>query len=98
MTLFLRIKMPKETQTDGFIFMGALFFTVIAAMFNGCSEVPFTILKLPVFFKQHNLLFFPVWAYTLPAWIVKIPISIIESSIWVSITYYAIGFDPNIVR
>ncbi|KAK4359611.1 hypothetical protein RND71_021840 [Anisodus tanguticus] len=98
MTLFLRIKMPKETETDGFIFMGALFFTVIAAMFNGCSEVPFTILKLPVFFKQRNLLFFPAWAYTLPTWMVKIPISIVESSIWVCMTYYAIGFDPDIVR
>ncbi|XP_059296982.1 pleiotropic drug resistance protein 1-like isoform X2 [Lycium ferocissimum] len=98
MTLFLRIKMPKDTERDGFIFMGALFFTIIAAMFNGCSEVPFTILKLPVFFKQRGLLFFPAWAYTLPAWMVKIPISVVESAIWVCMTYYAIGFDPDIIR
>ncbi|CAM0949280.1 unnamed protein product [Alopecurus aequalis] len=38
------------------------------------------------------------WAYTLPTFILKIPITILEVTIWVAMTYYAVGFDPNIWR
>ncbi|RXH92025.1 hypothetical protein DVH24_021048 [Malus domestica] len=98
MTLFLRTEMHKNTVDDGGIFMGAMFFTVIIVMFNGFSELAMTIMKLPVFFKQRDLLFYPAWAYSLPTWILKIPISFIEVAVWVVMTYYVIGFDPNIER
>lgn len=78
MTLFFRTKMHRESLTEGRIFMGALFFAVIMIMFNGLSELALTIFKLPVFFKQRDLLFFPAWTYTVPSWILKIPISLIE--------------------
>ncbi|KAF1858637.1 hypothetical protein Lal_00044670 [Lupinus albus] len=97
-TLFLRTKMHRDTKQDGGTFMGALFFAVIVAMFNGISELNMTIMKLPVFFKQRDFLFYPSWAYSLPTWILRIPISIIEVAIWEGISYYAIGFDPNIGR
>ncbi|KAK8595090.1 hypothetical protein V6N13_015999 [Hibiscus sabdariffa] len=45
-----------------------------------------------------DLLFYPSWAYALPTWILKIPISFAEVSIWVFLTYYVIGFDPNVER
>ncbi|WJX16310.1 transcription factor [Trifolium repens] len=97
-TLFLRTKMHKNTVEDGGTYMGALFFTVTVAMFNGISELNMTIMKLPVFYKQRDLLFYPSWAYSLPPWILKIPITLIEVAIWEAITYYAIGYDPNFVR
>ncbi|KAK2452959.1 pleiotropic drug resistance protein [Trifolium repens] len=97
-TLFLRTKMHKNTVEDGGTYMGALFFTVTVAMFNGISELNMTIMKLPVFYKQRDLLFYPSWAYSLPPWILKIPITLIEVFIWEAITYYAIGYDPNFVR
>ncbi|XP_004498643.1 pleiotropic drug resistance protein 1-like [Cicer arietinum] len=97
-TLFLRTKMHKKTVEDGGTYMGALFFTVTVAMFNGISELNMTIMKLPVFYKQRDLLFYPSWAYSLPPWILKIPITLIEVAIWEAITYYAIGYDPNFVR
>ena len=78
--------------------MGALFFTVSTIMFNGMAELSMTIAKLPVFYKQRDLLFFPPWAYALPSWIIKIPISFIEAFIWVLLTYYVIGLDPNAGR
>ncbi|KAF8393289.1 hypothetical protein HHK36_021530 [Tetracentron sinense] len=80
------------------IFMGALFFTIIMIMFNGFSELAMTIMKLPVFYKQRDLLFYPSWAYSLPTWILKIPITLIEVVAWVFMTYYVIGFDPNVGR
>ncbi|PPD66911.1 hypothetical protein GOBAR_DD36212 [Gossypium barbadense] len=61
-------------------------------------QISMTVAKLPVFFKQRDLLFFPAWAYALPRWILKIPISFIEVAIWVFLTYYVIGFDPNVER
>lgn len=98
MTLFLRTEMHRDTVIDGGIYMGAMFFIIIIIMFNGFSELAMTIMKLPVFFKQRDLLFYPSWAYSLPTWILKIPITFLEVAIWVVMTYYVIGFDPNIGR
>ncbi|KAL7166187.1 hypothetical protein ACSBR2_036964 [Camellia fascicularis] len=98
MTIFLRVEMPKKTTADGTVFMGALFYSIMMIMFNGFAELAMTILKLPTFYKQRDLLFFPAWAYSLPKWILKIPITFVEVGIWVFTTYYVIGFDPNVGR
>ncbi|XP_060675558.1 pleiotropic drug resistance protein 1 isoform X1 [Ziziphus jujuba] len=98
MTLFLRIKMHHNSIEDGEIYAGALFFSMIVTMFNGMAELSMTIAKLSVFYKQRDLLFYPSWAYALPTWIVKIPITFLEVAVWVFLTYYVIGFDPNVER
>ncbi|KAG8375491.1 hypothetical protein BUALT_Bualt10G0105400 [Buddleja alternifolia] len=98
MTVFLRTEMSKNTVADGGIFMGALFYSLVALMFNGFSEMALSIMKLPVFYKQRDLLFFPAWAYSLPAWILKIPITFVDVAIWICITYYTIGFDSDPTR
>ncbi|KAK0570618.1 hypothetical protein LWI29_004030 [Acer saccharum] len=98
MTLFLRTEMHRNTVTDGGIYLGAMFFTMIMIMFNGFSELSMSIMKLPVFYKQRDLLFYPAWAYSLPTWILKIPITFLEVGVWVFMTYYVIGYDPNIER
>jgi len=90
--------MSHYTKADAETYMGALFFTVTVAMFNGISELNMTIMKLPVFYKQRDHLLYPSWAYSLPPWILKIPLTLVEVSIWECISYYAIGYDPNIVR
>ncbi|KAH9666384.1 ABC transporter G family member 40 [Citrus sinensis] len=98
MTIFLRTKMHRDSLTDGVIYTGALFFILTTITFNGMAEISMTIAKLPVFYKQRDLRFYPSWAYALPAWILKIPISIVEVSVWVFMTYYVIGFDSNAGR
>ncbi|XP_044495069.1 pleiotropic drug resistance protein 1-like isoform X1 [Mangifera indica] len=97
-TIFLRTEMMRSNLIDGGIYMGALFFDVVAVTFNGLAELAMTIFKLPVFYKQKNLLFFPAWAYALPLWILKIPVTTIEVGVWVFITYYVMGLDPQIHR
>ncbi|XP_065849475.1 pleiotropic drug resistance protein 1-like [Euphorbia lathyris] len=97
-SVFPRTKMHHDTLTDAATYLGALFFSIVTLMFNGFTELALSIMKLPVFYKQRDLLFFPSWAYALPTWILKIPISCVEVAIWVIITYYVIGFDPNIER
>ncbi|WMV31368.1 hypothetical protein MTR67_024753 [Solanum verrucosum] len=98
MTVFFRTKMPRDDMDDGGMYAGALFFVVVVIMFNGMAEINLTILKLPVYFKQRDLLFYPSWAYALPTWILKIPITFIEVGLWTFLTYYVMGFDPNVSR
>lgn len=93
MTVFLRTNMHHDSVEDGVIFMGALFMGLLIHLLNGFLELAMSIAKLPVFYKQRDLLFYPAWAYALPTWILKIPISFLESAIYVSMTYYVIGFD-----
>ncbi|KAL4559960.1 hypothetical protein LXL04_032106 [Taraxacum kok-saghyz] len=98
MTVFFRTEMHRNTAEDGGIYTGALFFGVVIIMFNGMSEISMTIAKLPVYYKQRDYLFYPSWAYALPSWVVKIPVSFLEAFVWVILTYYVVGFDPNITR
>ncbi|KAF2301516.1 hypothetical protein GH714_025383 [Hevea brasiliensis] len=98
MTLFFRTEMHRDSITDGGIYAGSLFFSMIFIMFNGLSEMSMTISKLPVFYKQRKLLFYPAWVYSLPPWIIKIPITLVQVALWVFITYYVIGYDPNAGR
>ncbi|MCO5565028.1 hypothetical protein L7F22_018698 [Adiantum nelumboides] len=97
MTVFLRTRL-NQTLADGNYYLGALFFSLVIIMFNGFAEMSLTIFRLPVFFKQRDLLFYPAWAYTLPTFVLRIPQSVIESGLWVSLTYYVIGFTPEPTR
>ena len=90
--------MHRDTVTDGNIYMGALFLGILVVMFNGFSELALTIAKLPVFYKQRDFLFYPTWAYALPAWMIKIPISFLEVVVYQFVTYYVMGFDPSVGR
>ncbi|XP_078168201.1 ABC transporter G family member 36-like isoform X2 [Carex rostrata] len=98
MTLFLRTRMHHNNTSDGNVFLGAIFFGIVQLLFNGFAELAMTIAKLPVFFKQRDLLFFPAWTYTLPGWILKIPITLGEVGIWVFTSYYVVGYDPDVGR
>ncbi|KAH9298064.1 hypothetical protein KI387_029746, partial [Taxus chinensis] len=98
MTVFFRTKMHHNTVNDGGLYLGALYFGILMCMFNGFTETAMTIAKLPVLYKQRDLLFYPTWIYALPTWVFGLPSSLLESGIWVFMTYYVIGFDPQIQR
>ncbi|KAI3775039.1 hypothetical protein L1987_49607 [Smallanthus sonchifolius] len=98
MTVFFRTNMHRRGIEDGGLYVGALFFGVNMVMFNGMVEIPMTITRLPVLYKQRDFFFYPTWAYALPTMFVKIPLSFLEAGIWTILTYYVIGFDPNIWR
>ena len=98
LTVFLRTEMPVGTVADGGKFFGALFFSLINVMFNGMAELAMTVFRLPVFFKQRDFLFYPAWAFCLPIWVLRIPLSFLESLIWIALTYYTIGFAPGASR
>ena len=87
----------KELE-DGTIYLSALYFGLTITLYTGFFELSMTIRKLPVFYKQRDLLFYPSWAYSLPTPMLGIFISILEVTLWMAITYYAIGFDPDLKR
>jgi len=98
MTVFLRTEMHHNSVIDGGIYAGALFFGNLVLMFNGFAELSMTVVRLPVFYKQRDLLFYPSWAYGLPSWILKIPVTFAEAAVWTFLTYYVIGYDPEVGR
>ncbi|KAJ6331383.1 hypothetical protein OIU76_009872 [Salix suchowensis] len=97
-TVFFRTKMEVGTVIGGQKFFGALFFSLVNVMFNGMAELAMTVFRLPVFYKQRDFLFFPAWAFGLPIWVLRIPLSLMESGIWIILTYYTIGFAPSASR
>ncbi|KAF3534651.1 hypothetical protein DY000_02042785 [Brassica cretica] len=97
-TVNLRTGVGTKDENDGAVYIGALIFSMIANMFNGFAELSLMIQRLPVFYKQRDLLFHPPWTFTLPAFLSSIPVTIFESVVWVSITYYLIGFSPEFIR
>ncbi|XP_010658730.1 pleiotropic drug resistance protein 2 [Vitis vinifera] len=98
MTVFFRTEMKHGQLQDGVKFYGALFYSLINVMFNGMAELALTLFRLPVFFKQRDFLFYPAWAFALPIWVLRIPLSLMESGIWIILTYYTIGFAPSASR
>jgi hypothetical protein len=95
-SIFWHSKMRHDSVTDGGIYLG-LFFSVSETMFSSLGDLGAAVMKLLLFFKQRDV-FYPVWAYTLSTWIIKIPITFIGVTIWVAMTYYAVGLDPNVGR
>lgn len=97
-TVFLSKRMKTNNEADGAVFIGSLSFAVLTNIFNGFAELALTIQRLPVFYKQRDLLFHPPWAFTLPIFLLTIPISVLESTIYTAVTYYTIGYAPEASR
>lgn len=97
MTVFLRTRMSVDIIHANY-YLGSLFYALIILLVNGFPELSMTVSRLAVFYKQRDLCFYPAWAYTIPATILKVPISLVESLVWTSLTYYVIGYSPEFGR
>ncbi|GLT88466.1 hypothetical protein SLE2022_064910 [Rubroshorea leprosula] len=97
MTAFLRTRM-KIDILHGNYYMGSLFFSLLVLVFDGFPELSMTVARLEVFYKQKELQFYPAWAYAIPATILKVPLSFVESFVWTSLTYFVIGYSPEARR
>ncbi|KAI4344715.1 hypothetical protein L6164_011909 [Bauhinia variegata] len=97
MTVFIRTRMSVD-EIHANYFMGSLFYSLIILLVDGFPEVAMTASRILVFYKQKDLCFYPAWAYTIPSAILKIPLSFLESFVWTAISYYVIGYSPEISR
>ncbi|CAL9146214.1 unnamed protein product [Musa hybrid cultivar] len=98
MTIFLRTKMKHQTVADGYLYMGAIFAGVVIVKFNGMTELSIMVQRLPIYYKQREVLFLPGWALLLSITVLSLPMSFIEAGLWTSLTYYVVGFAPSAVR
>ncbi|XP_039114168.1 ABC transporter G family member 41-like [Dioscorea cayenensis subsp. rotundata] len=97
MSVFIRSGKRLDVEHANYC-MSFLFLSLTLHMANGFPEVAMAVSRLPCFYKQRDFRFYPAWAYAIPAAISKVPISLIESLIWTSVTYYGIGFSPEAIR
>jgi hypothetical protein len=98
MTVFFRTKLRQKTIGDGTEYLGALFYAIASIMFNGFGDLAILISRLPVIIKQRDLLFYPAWSYSLATIVLNIPITLVQSVVWVSMTYYVTGYAPEASR
>ncbi|KAK8637952.1 hypothetical protein V6N13_136401 [Hibiscus sabdariffa] len=97
MTVFYKTRMAIDIVHANY-YLAALFFTLMILVVDEIPEVYMTISRLPVFYKQKMLCFYPAWAYAIPTVILKLPISFLQSLIWTSITYFTVGYAPQVSR
>uniref|UniRef100_A0A0E0NFV7 ABC transporter domain-containing protein n=1 Tax=Oryza rufipogon TaxID=4529 RepID=A0A0E0NFV7_ORYRU len=96
-TVFLRTHMGVDRAHADY-YMGSLFYALLLLLVNGFPELAMAVTRLPVFYKQRDYYFYPAWAYAIPAFILKIIVSLVESITWTSISYYLIGYTPEASR
>ncbi|XP_057956194.1 ABC transporter G family member 31 isoform X2 [Malania oleifera] len=97
-TMFLRTRLHPTDEINGNLYLSCLFFGLVHMMFNGLSELPLMIFRLPVFYKQRDNFFYPAWAWSISSWILRVPYSVIESVVWSCVVYYTVGFAPSYGR
>jgi hypothetical protein len=97
MFVFFRSHMTTDL-THAHYYMGALYYSIFIIILNGIPEISMQIARLPSFYKQKSYHFYPSWAYAIPASIMKVPISLLDSLIWICITYYGIGYTATASR
>ncbi|KAK6248174.1 hypothetical protein QUC31_019739 [Theobroma cacao] len=97
MTMFLRTGMNVDILHANY-YLGALFYALLILIVDEFPELHMTVSRLSIFYKQKMLCFYPAWAYAIPAIVLKIPISFIQSLVWTSLTYYVMGYSPEVGR
>ncbi|WCJ30767.1 ABC transporter G family member 37 [Euphorbia peplus] len=97
MTVLLRTRLGVDVVHAN-DYMSAIFNALLVLLVDGIPELQFTVSRLAVFYKQKDMFFYPAWAYVIPASLLKLPLSLLESFVWTSLTYYVIGFTPEVGR
>ncbi|KAF3954569.1 hypothetical protein CMV_020101 [Castanea mollissima] len=97
-TMFLRTRIHPTNEQNGNLYLSCLFYGLVHMMFNGFSELPLMITRLPVFYKQRDNFFHPAWAWSISSWILRVPYSIVEAVVWSCVVYFTVGFAPSAGR
>ncbi|KAL8527704.1 hypothetical protein ACS0TY_005521 [Phlomoides rotata] len=95
MTVFLRTDMGVDIVHAN-NYLGALFYSLLILLFDGMPELSLTVAKLVVFYRQRDFHFYLARAYAIPATILKIPLSFLQALLWTSLTYFVIGYTPDV--
>ncbi|KAL9352179.1 hypothetical protein Peur_054859 [Populus x canadensis] len=97
MSVFVRTNTEVDLMSANYL-MGSMYYALIRLFTNGVAELSLTVIRLPAVQKQRSFYLYPAWAYSIPASILKIPFSVLDSLLWTGITYYVIGYSPEVTR
>ncbi|KAG8497099.1 hypothetical protein CXB51_008303 [Gossypium anomalum] len=89
MTTFLRTRMAVDVIHSSY-FMGSLFCALVILHVDGFPKLSMTVSRIAVFYKQRELCFYPAWAYAIPAAILKVPLSLLESFFRQFLIYFGV--------
>lgn len=76
--------------------MGVIFYSLLYQLLGGVAEMHLLVERLPVFFKQRNMRFYPGWCFALPNFVLRLPYSLLEATLWWVLVYWIVGFSPDI--
>ncbi|KAF9674339.1 hypothetical protein SADUNF_Sadunf10G0117000 [Salix dunnii] len=97
MSVFVGTRTAVDLMSANYL-MGSMYYALIRHTTNGVAELSLTVIRLPAVQKQRSFYLYPAWAYSIPASILKIPFSMLDSILWTGITYYVIGYSPEVTR
>ena len=63
--------------------------------FHGMVEIPLTIERLPVLFRQRDYGFFPSWMYAVNITLLELPIGFIDTFLWTIVVYWLVGMTAT---
>ncbi|KAK2076469.1 hypothetical protein QBZ16_000994 [Prototheca wickerhamii] len=92
-TLYLNT--PTNTLLDGNLYLSAAFFSLIYMLLGGVTECHMLIMRLPVFYKQREMMFYPGWCFAVPSFLFRVPFCFVDGTLWSCIVYFAIGFSRS---
>jgi hypothetical protein len=58
-------------------------------------EVPLTIERLPVLFRQRDYGFFPSWMYVVNITLLELPLGLIDTFLWTIVVYWLVGMTAT---
>ncbi|CAM6120550.1 unnamed protein product [Calypogeia fissa] len=94
-TLFIRTTLHHDTLDHANVYMGAIFYALVFIMTAGLAEFKFLFMRLPVYYKERELCLYPAWAISLPMFLLKIPWTVLEVGMYLTIVYFVTGFSPE---
>lgn len=74
---------------------GMLFFSILFSVLSSMALLPIVFSQRQVFYKHSRAMFYPTAAFTIAQTLVLIPIQIIETIIFCSITYWSVGMSRS---
>lgn len=89
-------RQSRATVDDGNYYMAVLFFSLLYQLLGGTSEMHLLCDRLPVFYKQRGMKFYPGWTFAVSTFLLRVPYSFVESTIWTHIVYWLVGFEPSV--
>jgi ABC-type multidrug transport system ATPase subunit/ABC-type multidrug transport system permease subunit len=74
---------------------GMLFFSILFSVLSSMALLPVIFAQRQVFYKHSRAMFYPTAAFTIAQTLVLIPVQIIETILFCSITYWSVGMSHS---